>query len=451
MPASARLSGWFVQGVQVILVAVLAILVAAVLLTVLQLLGTSNLDIVSRLSPLSSAREVLQFLGIGVAGAVLMLQALIANKRAKAMEEAAAAQADAARAHATANLNTEKGQRQERLKNAIEHLGSASESVRLGGAYELFHLGEDTASLRQTVLDILCAHIRRTTREDWYSNRYTSKPSGEIGSLLARLFVHGHEVFVGLRVNLSESWLSGADLRGARLAGADLRSANLEKALLEEARLERANLSGARLRGARLRHACLREAILVSVHLQGGQLEYAELQGTIVYGGHLTGATIRGGSLQGADLISAEMYGVDLSSASLEGARVSWAGLQGATLDNANLRGAGDPDWSGSAPYAERIRASIGKESNLSYVQSGGLTRDRVEQIVDEVESSERRQSLAQQLRPYIDAPPYRRGLPEGHGAILGYYSQEDAAGWISEHESVMRAGAEGDSVASES
>ena len=321
--------------------------------------------------------------------------------------------------------------------------------MRLGGCYELFHLGEDTASLRQTVLDILCAHIRRTTREDWYADRYTSKPSGEIGSLLAQLFVHGHEVFVGLRVNLSESWLSGADLREARLAGADLRSANLEKALLDEARLERANLSGARLKGARLRHACLREAVLVSVHLQGARLEYAELQGTIVYGGHLAGATIRGGSLQGADLISAEMYGVDLGSANLEGARVSWASLQGATLDNANLRGAGDPDWSGSAPYAERIRASIGKESNLSNVQSGGLTRDRVEQIVDKVESSESRQGLTQQLRPFIDAP-YRRGLPEGHGAILGYYSQEHAAAWISEHESAMKAGTEDDSISSE-
>ena len=229
---------------QVILVAVIAVLVAAVLLTVLQSLGYLHLDIVSKLSTLSSAGGVLQFLGIGVAGAVLMLQALIANKRANAMEEAAAAQAGAARAHATANLNTEKGQRQERLKNAIEHLGSDSESVRLGGAYELFHLAEDTKSLRQTVLDILGAHIRRTTSEDWYLDKYMSRPSAEIESILAQLFVHGHEVISSLRVNLSESYLNGADLREARLAGADLRSAHLNKARLEGARLERANLSG---------------------------------------------------------------------------------------------------------------------------------------------------------------------------------------------------------------
>ena len=129
--------------------------------------------------------EALKFLGIGMGGAVLALQAVIANKRAKAMGEAADAQARAADAQASAtkeqakaNENTERGQRQERLKNAIEHLGHSSDSVRLGGAYELFHLAEDedTAEnkkdLRQTVLDILCAHIRRTTGEDKYQKEH---------------------------------------------------------------------------------------------------------------------------------------------------------------------------------------------------------------------------------------------------------------------------------------
>lgn len=450
MPIWTRLSVRFEQGVQVLLVAVIGVLVAAVLLTVLDVVGSGHLEIVSRLTPLSSAREVLQFLGIGVAGAVLMLQALIANKRAKAMEEAAAAQAGAARAQATANLNTENGQRQERLKNAIEHLGSDSESVRLGGAYELLHLGEDTPSLRQTVLDILCAHVRRMTREDWYMDRNKSKPSAEIESLLTQLFVNRHKVYVGLRINLSESWLNGADLRGARLAGADLRWVNLDNALLAEARLEGAKLSGAHLRGARLRHVCLREAVLVSVHLQGAQLDDAELQGAIVAGGHLALANLRGSSLQAADLISAEMYGADLRGTSLEGARVSWATIQGAMLEHANLRGAGDPDWSGSVPFAERIRASVDEDSNLSTLQSGGLARERVHQIVNDLVSPESKHVLTQQLGPFIDAP-HRSGLPEGHGAILGCYTQEEAAMWIAEHESAMKASTEGDSVSSKS
>lgn len=442
MSTRSHLSDRFVQGARGILIAIIVSLAAAILLTVLVALGWFDFEVVSKFSASSSVREILQFLGIGIAGAVLLLQALIADRRAKAMEDAAAAQAAAAGAHAKANLNTEKGQRQERLKNAVEHLGSDSESVRLGGAYELFHLAEDTASLRQTVLDIFCAHIRRTTREDWYVKTYPSKPSGEIESLLAQLFVHGHKVFSGLRVNLSESRLNGADLQEARLAGVDLRSAHLEKARLDGALLRGADLSGARLDGAQLRRSVLREAALAHAHLVEAYLEYAELQGAIIFGGHLAGAVIRFGSLQGADLISAEMYGVDLTEASLEGARLDWASLQGAKLDGANLRGTGDPDWKWSAPYAERIRASIGKESILLNVQTGGLAKDRVDQIVSSLQSQSRRQGLAKQLRPYIDAPD-RRGLPEGHGAILGCYNQEEAAEWIAEHESAMKAGAE--------
>ena len=77
--------------------------------------------------------EALKFLGIGMGGVLLTMQAVIANKRAKAMENTAKAQADAAKAQAQAteeqakaNKNTEQGQRQERLKNAIEHLGHES-------------------------------------------------------------------------------------------------------------------------------------------------------------------------------------------------------------------------------------------------------------------------------------------------------------------------------------
>lgn len=69
-------------------------------------------------------------------GVLLALQAVIANKRAVAMETAANAQADAAKQQAKANQNTEQGQRQERLKTAVEHLDSSSVSLRLGDQLE---------------------------------------------------------------------------------------------------------------------------------------------------------------------------------------------------------------------------------------------------------------------------------------------------------------------------
>ena len=111
---------------------------------------------VAQLFDLDTKNETLKFLGIGMGGVLFTLQALISYKRARVMEEsvtvqakAATAQAKAATAQAKANQNTEQGQRQERLKNAIEHLGHDKDSVRLGGAYELFHLADDTEELQQ--------------------------------------------------------------------------------------------------------------------------------------------------------------------------------------------------------------------------------------------------------------------------------------------------------------
>ena len=202
--------------------------------------------------------ETLKFLGIGMGGVLVALQALMSYKRAKAMEDTAESQARATEEQAKANQHTEEGKRQERLKSAIEHLGHEKDSVRLGGAYELFHLAkdtlaEDTEKLSQTVLDILCAHIRQTTGDDGYRETHKSKPSEEVQSLLTLLFVQEYEVFKGCHINLQGSWLNGADLREARLEkavltetnlqGADLAGADLQRANLIEARLQRANLS----------------------------------------------------------------------------------------------------------------------------------------------------------------------------------------------------------------
>ena len=75
------------------------------------------------LDPILNKFEALKFLGIGMGGILLALQALASHKRAKAME-------DTAKTQTNAILTTEKGQQQERLKNAIEHLGHESDSVR---------------------------------------------------------------------------------------------------------------------------------------------------------------------------------------------------------------------------------------------------------------------------------------------------------------------------------
>ncbi|MXX40054.1 MAG: pentapeptide repeat-containing protein, partial [Gemmatimonadetes bacterium] len=208
--------------------------------------------------------EALKFLGISMGGVLIALQALMSYKRAKAMEKTAQSQADAV-------LKTEQGQRQDRLKNAIEHLGHKSDSVRLGGAYELFHLAQDTPDtpeLRQTVHDILCAHIRQTTGEKEYQEKHESNPSEEVQSLLNLLFVQEPDVFKGLSADLQGSWLKGVALERARL----------ENATLVGVQLQRADLRVVQLQGADLSEAKMQEATLQGVQLQGADLSEAKMQ-----------------------------------------------------------------------------------------------------------------------------------------------------------------------------
>jgi uncharacterized integral membrane protein len=78
-----------------------------------------------KLIGVSEKSELLKILGITLAGFLLMIQANIANRRV---------------------IGTEKGLEQERLKNAIEHLGDEKTSIRIGGLFELYRLGYDSVA-----------------------------------------------------------------------------------------------------------------------------------------------------------------------------------------------------------------------------------------------------------------------------------------------------------------
>ena len=348
---------------------------------------------ISDLLGLKEKSDTLKFLGIGMGGILLVVQALASYKRAKAMEDAI--------------LKTEQGQRQERLKNAIEHLGHPSDSVRLGGAYELFHLAQDTGELRKTVFDILCAHIRRTTGESKYRKEHKSKPSEEIQSLLTLLFVEEHEVFKGLRANLQGSWLNGANLNRARL--------------------QSANFSGAHLQGAELQEAKLQGAELFGAKLQGAELLNAKLQGAELFGAKLQGAVLFGARLQGAVLSRAQLQGAVLSRAQLQEAELSGAQLQGAESGTSFL----------FKSFKDRIMRLIGQESKLSgVVFSGGLSQQGVDSLVQGL-SDEKAKELREKLKLHIDKPE-KKQLPKSSGAVAGVYTKEEAEQWIAEYEQAM-------------
>ena len=371
----------------------------------------------STLLDLPGKNETLKFLGIGMGGILIALQALMSYKRAKAMENTAQTQADAV-------SKTEQGQRQDRLKNAIEHLGHESDSVRLGGAYELFHLAQDTEDLRQTVLDILCAHIRRTTGEREYRETHKSKPSEEVQSLLTLLFVQEHEVFKGCHINLQGSWLNGVNLEEARL----------EKAILTEAHLQGADLVGADLQMAYLIEARLQGALLGVTNLQGALLREAHLQGATLSWARLQKALLRRAQLQGATLCETQLQGATLDTAQLQGAYLIEARLQGADLAGADLRGA-QSQIGVSSNFSQRMKELIDQESDLSgAIFEGGLSREDLDSLVEGFPDKKAKE-LREKLESHIDKPVSHQ---PPKNAIPGAYKEEDAEKWIAEYEKSM-------------
>ena len=437
-------------------------------------LGLSQENETSGLSP---KNEALRFLGFGIGGTLLALGAVIANRRAKALENTANAQVKATQNQARANETQEQGLRQERLKNAIEHLKSRSASVRLGGAYELFHLAKDTRDLdqtedlSQTALDILCAHIRLTAREKEYTAEDESEPSEEIQSLLNLLFVQDHEVFKDRNINLRGAFLRGADLKNARLQkinlegadlqGADLGAAQLQGADLWEAQLQGADLWEAQLQGAYLGAAQLQNAYLWEAQLQDAYLMEAQLQGADLWEAQLQGAYLGEAQLQGAYLMEAQLQGAYLREAQLQGAYLMEAQLQGAYLMEAQLQGAYLMEAQLQGAYLmeaqlqgvvsgnkvepmhrfiveNNIRQQIGKESDLSRITfSGGLTQKNVDDIVESMPNDESKKWLREQLIPHVGKPPNSE-LPKDNGAVTGSYTKKEAEKWIAEYNEAM-------------
>ena len=223
--------------------------------------------------------ETLTFLGLAMGGVVLAIQAAVAYRRARALEETARAQADAV-------AQTEKGQRQERLKNAIEHLGHGSPSVRIAGVMELVRLAEDAPELKEIALGTWTGTTKRP-RATWRTNMATSiqRSRAEIQALLDIVTRDNHETFKGRPVKLRKRRLDGMDLWGAHLENADLRGTRFVEADLREADLRGADLRDADFRGADLRGANLSGADLRGANLDGAAMEGADLAGALTEGG----------------------------------------------------------------------------------------------------------------------------------------------------------------------
>ena len=362
---------------------------------------------------------LLQSIGILVGGVFVASQALASYIRGIAMEKTAAAQAESTSQQAKANLLTEQGQRQERLKAAVDHLGHLSSSVRLGGAYELVHLARETEYLRGTVLDILCAHVRQTTTTGEYRANHHSTPSSEIQILMTTLFVQNVDCFRGLRANLQGSILNGLNLANSHLVDGNMESVQLQKANLHKANLQGVSLLNANLTGAVIARADLSGAKLIGSNLQQAIAAESLFRGATFIGTVLHLANLRQAQLQGSQMKEVHMQGANVAGANFKGVRsiLSIAGTGGRT----------------SLAFADVVESSIEKPSDLSPVfLEGGLHEVHMSALVAGLSKEE-----GQKLRGEMGRHLLKRGtsdVAEEVGVVVGRYTAKDASEWIAEY-----------------
>src|SRR3954471_9510571 len=115
----------------------LAAIVVAVLTTVVLLL----------VEPELSKAEAIKTGGVA-GGAVVALDALWLNDRRRRTDEA------------RHELESDKAA-DERFARSVELLGNEADQVRVGALHALVWLADSTPRYKQTVLDVLCAYLRR--------------------------------------------------------------------------------------------------------------------------------------------------------------------------------------------------------------------------------------------------------------------------------------------------
>ena len=341
-----------------------------------------------------------------------------ANRRAKAMEDSAQAQVYAAKAQVQTANATKSGNLQQRFKDAIENLGSISESMCISGAHALFHIALEEESLRDSIADILCMHIRTKTQSREYQQCHPEGPSIEIQSLMNLLFAertHGsaqsraeqvRKFWRGLQADLSEGCFNGIILNHAQFRDAYLLDAKFLGACLPGAQFQSSNLSIAQLQMAHLPSACFRGANLIDTKFWDANLGDAQFQAAYLDGTHFQGADLESVQFQGCFCVDKVLV-MEHFGTRINGRKGKNAGLSKVIFSD--------------GVDSEDLERVVGKLTPLKTIK---MRKKRSAEVVNDFKRKMSRH----------DGPPDHT-VPMGLRANVGAYTEEDARRWIEEYE----------------
>ena len=274
----------------------------------------------------------------------------LANRRQE-LKNAAKAHALAERVHADGRRESslshelsKKAQFNERYITAVELLGKAERSTRMGAIYSLEQLWRDSPAVHaQPVFATLGGFVRDWHREPAVRGQLAPGPR----TLLPPQPESPQRIPTDVQAAISvlsqpppASSHIVSNLVEAHLSGAFLGEAKLRRVLFNHANLEGANFEKAELSDANLSHAILRSARFTDAVLNGADLSGAKADHAIFKGAQLKRTKLHFTSFNKAELWNANFECAVAIGTSFVGAELNKCHLIGATFSNVDFRDA---------------------------------------------------------------------------------------------------------------
>lgn len=246
-----------------------------------------------------------------------------------------------------------------RYNEALAHIGSTHESVRIGGFYALERIGVDSERDRWRVMQVIASFLRHptglATPSEENAPKHTMSPVVDAAAgVLATLARVGPPEGV---LNLSNAQLPNANFRRVDLTGASFVGANLYGIRLSQSTLKKADFSDANLGAAHLNHAVLAWATFHGSQLVHAQFKKADLRRARFGGADVNKTDFWSAALDGALFINKRVKNSSAQNATWKGFSVarSWDSetVWPATVDPSHNEKNADPlaKNKGPSPY----------------------------------------------------------------------------------------------------
>jgi Pentapeptide repeats (9 copies) len=189
-------------------------------------------------------------------------------------------------------IATEDKQVTERFTKAIEQLGSEKPEVCMGGIYALERIAGDSEKDHWTVMEVLCSFIRYRSSMD--KNRGSQQTiSKEIQAALT--VIKRRKISQDPKqkdLDLSFSYLKGANLRGESFKSFIFKRENFVKSNLREIDFTGSNLELSDFTGSNLVGACFSNANLNAANFTRANLQKADFTSAVITATEFVGANL---------------------------------------------------------------------------------------------------------------------------------------------------------------